>query len=52
MPPIACPPRLWHVFTSSSVYARRNGTVIVTELRSGSTNSAPASRIVLIVLNM
>src|SRR5213080_4967716 len=39
MPPIACAPRRWHVFTSSSVYARMNGTVIVTCARSGSTNS-------------
>ena len=25
MPPIACAPRLWHVFTSSSAYERMNG---------------------------
>ena len=30
MPPIAKAPRRWQVFTSSSVYARMNGTVIVT----------------------
>ena len=30
MPPMACAPRLWHERTSSSVYARMNGTVIVT----------------------
>ena len=30
MPPIACAPRRWQVRTSSSVYARMNGTVIVT----------------------
>ena len=39
MPPIACAPRLWHVWTRSSVYARMNGTVIVTCARSGRTNS-------------
>ena len=39
MPPIACAPRSWHVLTSSCVYARMNGTVIVTCARSGS--SAP-----------
>ena len=44
MPPIAKAPRLWQVFTSSSVYARMNGTVIVTSLRSGSTNRAPRPR--------
>ncbi len=32
-------PRVWHVRTRSSVYARMNGTVIVTCTRSGSTNS-------------
>ena len=31
--------REWHVRTRSSVYARMNGTVIVTCTRSGSTNS-------------
>ena len=44
MPPIANAPRLWHVLTSSSVYARMNGTVIVTSLRSGSTKRAPRPR--------
>ena len=39
MPPIAWAPRRWQVFTSSSVYARMNGTVIVTCLRFGVTNS-------------
>ena len=39
MPPIACAPRRWQVFTRSSVYARMNGTVIVTAFRSGVTNS-------------
>ena len=39
MPPIAWAPRLWHVFTSSSQYARMNGTAIVTVARSGRTNS-------------
>ena len=34
MPPIACAPRRWQVATSSSVYARMNGTVIVTCARS------------------
>ena len=29
MPPIAWAPRRWQVRTSSSVYARMNGTVIV-----------------------
>src|SRR3954452_16629059 len=37
MPPIACASRAWQVCTSSSVYARMNGTVIVTCARSGST---------------
>jgi len=40
MPPMACAPRRWQVCTSSSVYARMNGTVIVTWARSGRTNSA------------
>ena len=44
IPPIACAPRLWQVRTSSSVYARMNGTVIVTLLRSGSRKSAPRVR--------
>ncbi|MGX1273158.1 hypothetical protein RKD18_006352 [Streptomyces phaeoluteigriseus] len=44
MPPMAWAPRLWHVRTRSSVYARMNGAVIVTALRSGSTNLAPPSR--------
>ena len=39
MPPIACAPRPWQERTSSSVYARMNGTVIVTWARSGSTQS-------------
>ena len=30
MPPIACAPRLWQVLTRRSVYARMNGTAIVT----------------------
>ena len=51
MPPIACAPRWWQVRTSSSVYARMNGAVIVTELRSGSTKSAPRVRNVLITEN-
>ena len=51
MPPIACASRRWHVFTSSSVYARMNGTVIVTSGRSGSTNSG-RSRNFLMTLNM
>ena len=42
MPPMACAPRRWHVRTSSSVYARMNGTVMVSRRRSGST--APSSR--------
>ena len=36
IPPIACAPRRWHVRTSRSVYARMNGTVIVSWARSGS----------------
>ena len=52
MPPIACAPRLWQVRTSSSVYARMNGTVIVTALRSGSRKSAPRVRNFLMTLNM
>ena len=39
IPPIACAPRRWQVFTSSSVYARMNGTVIVTCCRSGRIRS-------------
>ena len=39
MPPIACAPRAVAGRTSSSVYARMNGTVIVTCTRSGSTQS-------------
>ncbi len=39
MPPIACAPRAWQVFTSSSVYARMNGVVIVSWERSGSARS-------------
>ncbi len=44
MPPMACAPRLWQVLTRSSVYARMNGAVIVTALRSGRTNFSPPSR--------
>ena len=51
MPPIACAPRRWHVRTSSSVYARMNGTVIFTSWRSGVTNSG-RSRKHLIVEKM
>ena len=51
MPPIACAPRRWQVLTSSSVYARMNGTVIVTSGRSGSTNSG-RSRNFLMTLKM
>ena len=50
MPPIACAPRRWHERTSSSVYARMNGTVIVTWTRSGSTQSR--ARNFLIALKM
>src|SRR6059036_1093820 len=50
MPPIAWAPRRWHVFTRSSVYARMNGTVIVSCARSGSTKSVRA-RSVLMMLN-
>ena len=39
IPPIAKAPRLWHVFTSNSVYARMNGAVIEIEFRSGSRKS-------------
>ena len=51
MPPIACAPRRWHDRTSSSVYARMNGTVIVTCTRSGSTQSS-RDRNFLITLKM
>ena len=51
MPPIANAPRAWQVLTSSSVYARMNGTVIFTSLRSGSTN-AGSSRKHLIIEKM
>ena len=40
IPPIACAPRAWQVFTTRSLYAFMNGTVIVTSERSGITNSA------------
>ncbi|MNN92658.1 hypothetical protein D3C81_2109710 [compost metagenome] len=40
MPPIACAPRRWQVRISSSEYAFRNGWVMVTWPRSGSTLSA------------
>ena len=39
IPPIACAPRRWQVRTSSSVYARMNGTVIVSCDRSGTASS-------------
>jgi hypothetical protein len=39
IPPIACAPRAWQVFTTRSLYAFMNGTVIVTSERSGITNS-------------
>ena len=42
IPPIACAPRPWQVRTSSSVYARMNGTVMVTCARSGSSESSCA----------
>ena len=51
IPPIACAPRWWQVDTSSSVYARMNGAVIVTELRSGSRKSRPRVRNFLITEN-
>ena len=51
IPPMACAPRWWQVRTSSSVYARMNGAVMVTALRSGSRNSAPRVRNFLITLN-
>ena len=50
MPPIANAPRRWQVATSSSVYARMNGAVIVTAARSGST-IAGLSRKYLMMLN-
>ena len=40
MPPMAWAPRRWQVLTSSSVYARMNGTVMVTAVRSGRTLSS------------
>jgi hypothetical protein len=39
MPPMAWAPRRWHVRISSSVYARMNGTVMVTWARSGNRKS-------------
>jgi hypothetical protein len=51
MPPIACAPRRWQVFTSSWVYARMLGWVIVTCERSGMT-AAGSSRRALMVLKM
>jgi hypothetical protein len=52
IPPIAWAPRRWQVRTSSSVYARMNGAVIVTALRSGSRKSRPRERNFLMTLNM
>ena len=40
MPPMAWAPRAWQVFTTRSLYASMNGTVIVTSERSGVRNSA------------
>ncbi len=51
IPPIANAPRRWQVLTSSSVYARMNGTVIVTADRSGRTKSSRC-RNFLITLKM
>ncbi len=51
MPPIACAPRRWHVCTSSSVYARMNGAVMVTCARSGSTYESPRVRKALMTEN-
>ena len=50
IPPMAWAPRVWQVFTSNSVYARMNGTVIVIWMRSGSTQSR--ARNFLIALKM
>ena len=52
MPPIACAPRLWHVCTSSSVYARMNGTVMVIDLRSGMIQRRPRERNVFTIEKM
>ena len=51
IPPSAKAPRLWHVFTRSSVYARMNGTVIATCPRSGRMNSFRSPSF-LMMLNM
>ena len=51
MPPMAWAPRRWQVETSSSVYARMKGAVMVTEFRSGSRKSLPRVRNFLITLN-
>ena len=47
MPPIACAPRRWHVRTSSSVYARMNGTAIVSCALSGSKNSGRSAKFLM-----
>ena len=52
MPPMACAPRVWQVCTSSSVYARMNGTVIVIDVRSGSTQRRPRERNVFTIEKM
>ena len=44
MPPIAWAPRRWQVAASSSVYARMNGTVMVTSARSGRTISGRSGK--------
>ena len=49
MPPMACAPRRWQVFTSSSVYARMNGTVIVSCARSGSRNSGRSLKFLMML---
>ena len=50
IPPIAWAPRRWHVWTSRSVYARMNGTVIVSWARSG-VEMAGSVRNFLMALN-
>ena len=50
LPPMACAPRRWQVRTSSSVYARMNGRVIVSCDRSGDS-SAGSLRNRLMTLN-
>ena len=47
MPPMAWAPRSWQVLTSSSVYARMNGTVMVMVVRSGMTRLGSSAKFLM-----